>query len=156
VTPSLWVAGFAFKGEPPEAFNMRAACIAFLAYIVTHTTGCVPHTERAVRQTERISELAQSSGERFGRIARMSRVVKPNMNDIESEAIRGQSEQAEIQHAAAAARRQIVNTQDIRSPWVGILTLWAAVFLAAFIVIALVYLGVAPWARKALNSSRAQ
>jgi hypothetical protein len=39
---------------------------------------------------------------------------------------------------------------------VGILTLWAAVFLAAFIVIALVYLGIAPLARKALNSSRAR
>jgi hypothetical protein len=137
----------------PEAISMRRVIIGLCIIL---GGGCAPHTERAVRQTERISELAQSSGERFGRIARMSRAVEPNMNDIESEAIRGQSEQAEIQHAAAAARRQIVNTQDIRSPWVGILTLWAAVFLAAFIVIALVYLGIAPLARKALNSSRAR
>lgn len=119
--------------------------------ILVLTGGCAPHTERAVRQTERISALAQSSGERFGRIADMARTAEPDVQVIEGEAISGQAEQAEIQQAAAAARRQIVHTQDIRSPWLGILTLWAMVFLAAFIVIALIYLGVAPLARRVIN-----
>lgn len=113
--------------------------------------GCAPHTEQAVRQTERISELAQSSGERFERIGQMSRDAEPDLGEIESEATSGQVEQAEIQQAAAAARRQIVHTQDIRSPWVSVLMLWAAVFLAAFSVIALIYLGIAPLARRVIN-----
>jgi hypothetical protein len=109
-----------------------------------------------VRQTERISQLAQTSGERFERIGQMAGDVDPDLKAIGDEAGHGRAEQLEIQQAAAAARRQIVNTQDIRSPWVSVLMLWAVVFLAAFIVIALMYLGIAPLARRLAKTSIAQ
>ena len=43
-------------------------CFILPLLVITVLVGCAPHTERAVRQTERISELAQSSAARFQRI----------------------------------------------------------------------------------------
>ena len=119
--------------------------------LIFASTGCAAHTQRAVRASNRISEIASSSQRRFERIEAEALVTPVDVQAIRDDALAGQDEQREIQRAASSVREEIANTRDNPSPWAEALRLWGLVFLVSLVMLALVYLGIAPVVRRILK-----
>jgi hypothetical protein len=130
----------------------RIALAGFaLGEFIAFGPGCTAHTERAVRASNRISEIAASSQRRFERIEAHIQASPIDARAIVEDAIAGQEEQAEIQRAASSVREEIANTRDNPSPWAEALRLWGLVFLVSLVMLAFVYLGIAPLLRRLLR-----